>query len=299
MKKKEEQATTSKDIVKYNNALNTWIFNGFTTTDFDFLMTICAHVKEQKKDPVPIDFSEIRKATHYTGNSEKRFVETLDQMDKKLLQVTVSYNHGAKLTRFSLFRKFTIDRKEKTLTVTVEDEFLDIFNNLVANFTRFELEEFVSLKSKYAKTLFRLLKQFKSTGLYKTSAAELREKMMCPDSYTNGDFIKLVVKASVKDLRPFFGHLNVDIEYEKKRGKPLKGFTFHFDPEPVTAAEEQKLTAEEPKKLTAEEPKKTAAQRSGAAKGAKTKRVKSKNSFNNYEQHVYDFDAIEKMCQKS
>ena len=57
---------------------------------------------------------------------------------------------------------------------------------MVQNFTIFELLEFTSLSSKYSKTLYRLLKQWRTQGEYIFhDIADFREKMDIPESFSN------------------------------------------------------------------------------------------------------------------
>ncbi len=64
----------------------------------------------------------------------------------------------------ALFTYFEYKGDEKTLEVEVTSKFEYIVNKLTANFTVYELAEFTSLKSTYAKTMYRILKQWKSLG---------------------------------------------------------------------------------------------------------------------------------------
>ncbi|MEE6591683.1 replication initiation protein, partial [Campylobacter coli] len=50
------------------------------------------------------------------------------------------------------------------ITLKINPDFAYLVNQLTTNFTAFELEEFIALSGKYAKTLYRLLKQFRTTG---------------------------------------------------------------------------------------------------------------------------------------
>ncbi len=71
-----------------------------------------------------------------------------------------------------LFRRFRINYHDtqKTQLKSIEIQvnmpyFGYLLNFLHANFTSFELLEFQNISGKYAKTLYRLLKQWKSTGV--------------------------------------------------------------------------------------------------------------------------------------
>ncbi|WP_104687180.1 replication initiation protein [Helicobacter felis] len=71
-----------------------------------------------------------------------------------------------------LFKTFAINHNDtkKTQVKSIEIQvnmpcFGYLLNFLNANFTSFELLEFQNISGKYAKTLYRLLKQRRSTGV--------------------------------------------------------------------------------------------------------------------------------------
>ena len=77
--------------------------------------------------------------------------------------------HGHQRT---LFKDFITDEEECTVTVGMWEETTYILNDIASHFTRFELSEFVSLDSKYAKRLYKLIKQYKTQGNFYVSKDE-------------------------------------------------------------------------------------------------------------------------------
>ncbi|WP_162166970.1 replication initiation protein, partial [Campylobacter fetus] len=73
-------------------------------------------------------------------------------------------------------------------------------NNLETGFTAFELAEFSSLSSKYTQTLYRLLKQFKSTGYRSIKWAEFIEIMDIPTSYRMFDIERQILNPAIAEL---------------------------------------------------------------------------------------------------
>ena len=69
------------------------------------------------------------------------------------------------------------------------------------NFTVFELQEFNALASSYSKNMFRLLKQYKSTGFYKVSIEEFRRLLDIPESYNMSKISVKVLDPIEKELR--------------------------------------------------------------------------------------------------
>lgn len=226
------------EIVKYDNYMNNLKFTGFTTTDFNFLMALCSRMRDKETNKIVFSFAELRNITNYKkSNSIKQFVADLEHMNEKLMRVTCKLRTETEIIMFVLFPTFIINLNKQTLTVAVNEHFKFILNELIKNFTRFELKDFISLQSKYSKTLFRLLKQFKTTGTYETTVSDFRVKMDCPEAYNNKQFMQNVINPTLKELQNYFQDLQCTVQYAHKRGKPVSGYIFTFQPEQISKPE--------------------------------------------------------------
>lgn len=260
------------EIVKYHNYMNSLKFKGFTVTDFNFLMTLCSRMKEKDFNEVTFSFAELRILTNYKkSNSIKQFVEDLKGMNEKLMKITCSLKTETEIIMFVLFPTFVINLNEQTLTVSVNERFQFILNELIKNFTRFDLQEFISLESKYSKSLYRLLKQYRTTGKYEVAVDDFRAKMDCPVSYNNKQFMQNIINPALKSLQNYFQHLKCEPQYAHKRGRPITGYIFTFTPEnrETKAAIDQKYNK------------------------CKNDTKKYQNGFNNFHQRTYDYDILE------
>ena len=192
------------EIVKYHNYMNSLKFTGFTVTDFNFLLTLCSRLKDKGTNEVNFSFTELRTLTNYKkSNSIKQFVEDLKRMNEKLMKITCSLKTETEIIMFVLFPTFAINLNKQTLTVSVNERFRFILNELIKNFTRFDLQEFVTLESKYSKSLYRLLKQYRVTGKYEIEVNDFRSKMDCPESYNNKQFMQNIINPALKNLQNY------------------------------------------------------------------------------------------------
>ena len=253
------------NVVRYHNDLNAITFYRFGSIDFDLFMSICSRMADQGEAEIVIGFDDLKEMSGFNTHwSEKRFIEMLDDMGGKQLLSQGRIQKENKITRFQLFPEMTIDGDQRILTVKANEKNLYILNDLKKNFTRFELQEFISLDSKYAKILYRLLKQYRTTGTYMVSLEELKRLMSVPDKYTNKYIQDKIIKPSIKALSKYFRDLQCSTMYERKPGRPVKGYQFTFVPEDVT------------KQIQDRKPKKPA------------------NQFHNFEQRTYDYDELER-----
>ncbi len=220
-------------------------FSGFTTIDFNFLMALCSRMRDIGTNEITFSFLELRNITNYKkSNSIKQFIKDLEHMNEKLMKVTCKLRTETKIIMFVLFPTFEIDTEKQELTVAVNEKFRFILNELVKNFTRFDLNEFVKLDSKYSKTLYRLLKQFKTTGVFEVKLNDFRKKVDCPASYSTKYIMDKIIKPSLKELQNYFNDLQCTVKYEHKRGRPVEGYIFTFKPEQPLKPAPKELSGE-------------------------------------------------------
>lgn len=100
-----------------------------------------------------------------------------------------------------LFAFFECDYKKEILKVELSKYYEYILNRLSANFTTYELEEFTSIRSTYAKTMYRLLKQWRTTGRKEFTIEEFKVLLDIPKYYQICDIDSLAIKPILKILK--------------------------------------------------------------------------------------------------
>lgn len=223
------------EIVKYHNDLTDLPLRKFNAAELDLLMTICSKCKYQDTAVLKISFDDLEKLANYKADNKKRLADDIRKTNKKLLELNImlrdAENPGTTV-QFALFSRFVTSEEKQTLEVKVNEEFKYILNDLTGNFTRFELEEFVQLKSSYAKACYRQLKRYRDTGFWTVSIEQFRELMDIPKSYRISHINTSVLKPIEEELSTVFKHFTISKDYGSGRGKPVIGLIFHFDPEP-------------------------------------------------------------------
>ena len=267
----------ANEIVKYDNYLNNISLSGFSPAELDLLMALCARVKEHGTDELTFSFTEIRELSNFWSTSNEILARKLDSTNDKLSRIVCRIETEKYIIHFVLFTTFVIDKEKRSLIVSVNTKFSFVLNELSKNFTRFELREFVHLDGKYQKHLYRLLKQYRSTGVYEVRLEDFRRKMDIPKSYKNLDVTEKVVKPSVKGLEKAFPGLSFEVQRGKTRGNPVIGYVFRFRRE-KTASRNSPIR----KQISGE-------------KMEKPVKKSSKSPFYNFEQRVYDYEELERM----
>jgi len=220
------------EVVKYHNNLNEMPFRKFTSTEMDLFFMICSKVKEMESSEIDIPFEQIMRLSDYRRDSKKKFIADLRKTNKKLLTAMLSFEDERFEGDLVLFHTFIADKDENVLRVGINPNFEYIFNKLSGEFTRFELEEFVKLDSKYTKTLFRLLKQWRTIGRREFMMEEFRTLLAIPDSYKTGDIDRYILIPSKDELSHVFKNLRIN-KIKKGQGGRIIGYEFLFKKETV------------------------------------------------------------------
>ena len=247
-------------IVKYNNQFNQVALRNFSSQELDLLISIASKVKEKGVKLVEIPFFELKKYINLKSNlSNSKFMKSVINVNKKLLALNFTFVEGNIVDQFTLFKKFRVDGNSQILYVSVNEDFFFLLNQLTSNFTRFELKEFVTLKSSYSKEFYRRIKQFRKTGFWKCSIEEFRNLLDIPQKYRIIDIDKYVLKPIMKELGEEY-NLKIEKKYGFTGGRGrsrVVGFEFRFLKDSKERIEEaEKMKKNEDNKTKTENKKK-------------------------------------------
>lgn len=231
------------EIVKYSNEFNFLPMPKLTEREMDLFMKIISLIQEERE--IEIDGSFFIGILGYKENLADK-VKIFNSFADKILNFNIKYKLDEKAHGFVCFESLTFDLKTMSAKITAQKDFYELITNCQLGFTRFELLEFMDLKGKYTKVLYRLLKQFKSTGIVTVFGNKwdmFCELMQIPKSYNMNDIDKQILKPAIKELslernlfnkkQPIFKKLSYKkIKDHKSRGQGGKviGIEFYFTP---------------------------------------------------------------------
>ncbi|PEH49596.1 replication initiation protein [Enterococcus faecium] len=218
------------EITKYHNSLNDVPFRKFTSVEMDLFFAICSKMREKGTDEVTLTFSQLRKLSGFSMTSDKAFITRISSVYNKLLTLVFQKETATGgITYFTLFDEFTIEPSRKIITIRIKEKFSYILNDLTGEFTRFELEEFTSLKSGYSKTLYRLLKQWRTRGRRQFTIQEFRTLLDVPKSYRMTNIDNAIIEPARKELEHYFEDLDIKkIKNGRGRGGTVTDIEFTF-----------------------------------------------------------------------
>ncbi|EMW5941014.1 replication initiation protein [Enterococcus faecalis] len=217
----------SELAVKYQNELNLVPLKNFNAKQMDLFFALCARMKDKGVENIRFSFEELKELSDYKMTATKAFVADLEKLYKDMLNLSYRTENDDEIEYFVLFNGFKIDKKQKFVEVRVNQDLDYIINGLTTEFSRFELSAFTSIRSTYAKTLFRLLMQYRSTGYYVVSIEDFRELLDIPEYYQMGNIDQKVLKPAMKELHNYFENLEVT-KIKAKKGNKIAKLEFTF-----------------------------------------------------------------------
>lgn len=254
---------STKKITKYHNDFNKVSLSGWNSLEMDFLFSAFTAIKDQGTNEVIIPMSDFKELADYTNRNSYRYIDIMGKLQEKAFAMVyidikkepLGDGKGkVTMTPMRVFDDFNIVFDEDYETDTVLDgyvrvvvskDFEYLINKLVGNFTYFELREFTDLSSVYAKTAYRLFKQWKTVGERKFSIEEFRAVFGVPSTYSMSNITQRVLNPILKELTQIEPFKDLQVEKIKKRskGSPVIGLVFTWKPEKVEGWNPNKYTA--------------------------------------------------------
>jgi len=226
----------SNELIKYDPELNTIPLRKFTPIEMNLFFSIVSRMRDKGDNTVRFTFDQLKELSAYKPTANTRFIDDIQSTYQKILGLRFGSRSKDGLDRemFVMFTQFEIKGSAEVPYVDIQiyPKALKLLNNL-ESWVRYALAEFRDLKSSYAKTMFRLLKQFRTTGYAYFSKEDFFELLDMPKSYWSSpsNVDKFVIKPIKVELTPLFRGLTIRKKYGKGRGKPVIGYSFTWKPE--------------------------------------------------------------------
>lgn len=213
------------EIVKYHNDMNKIALAGFNEKELNILFSLIVLSRDKGTTELNVSFEKIRNLCNDDGKNKKRFIDSLTNVNAKLLQLYYKIETADSILMFTLFNKFKIDLNNNILITKINDDFYYLLNELVGNFTMFELVDFVNLKSSYSKNMFKLLKQWDTKHKLEISLEDFRYSLNVPQSYNSSKLNEKVLKPITEELSNIFPDFKIT---KKKKGVKIIGYIFSW-----------------------------------------------------------------------
>lgn len=224
-------ANKRKNFTTYHNDINLIGMKDWTANEQNFFFSILTRSKDRGTDEIKLSKPEILELAGYKNREIPRLKDTLEKLSDHVS--CIRFVEKTRLSKkyiplFSYFEiKWNDEETEFDINIQLSPHYEYVLNKLNVNFTTFELEEFLSLTGTYAKTLYRLLKQYRKVGQREFRVDEFKMLLGIPDSYKPCNITQKVMKPCISELELIFKGLEVETLRKKGvRGNPLEGYRF-------------------------------------------------------------------------
>lgn len=230
----------SNEIIKYHTELNTIPLRKFTPVEMNLFFSIVSRMRDKGTQKIQFTFDQLKDLSDYKATANVRFIDDLETTYDKLMDLRFGRRSadGLERERFVMFNEFQIKGKADVpyAEIQIHEKALPLLNNL-DEWVRYSLQQFTELQSSYSKTMFRLLKQFRTTGYAYFSKEDFFELLDIPKSYWNkpANIDSRILKPIKEELTPLFRGLTIKKKHGKGRGKPVIGYQFSFKAEAKNA----------------------------------------------------------------
>ena len=221
----------SNEVVKYHNDLNTVSMRNWSAEEMNFFFTIISKVKDNGTEQLEFNTDELKELAQFADNHRQRWVDTMTNTADKISQLTYIERTTERISIMTLFQRFDIYPEEQRMTVQVSPNFDYIVNRISVGFTTYELVEFTQIRSTYAKSMYRLLKQWRTIGRKEFKIEDLKRLLDMPDYYGPSHIDKNVLTPVKKELPAYFANLKIKKVKDNTRGTPVTGYIFTWKPE--------------------------------------------------------------------
>ena len=241
------------EIVKYSNELHRINFSALSEAQQNILFTLLYEIKHQNTDFLELDIIKISELADINTRNKDYFIELLNGLAHfQELKFRYEINEQGDLRQEVIFPMIETQLKNNKIFLKVSSGFRERFLLVNNEFTRYELAEFVSLSSKYTKTIYRYLKQFRNTGLWKIKYKDFKEILGIPSSYQTCNIETRIIKPAIKQLtqeKTLFDEKRIPFENLKikkikgrgrGRGGIIEALEFTFDKETNNKSKEDK-----------------------------------------------------------
>ena len=244
------------EIVKHRNELNDFELGKLSPNQANLFTYLVYKIKD--KDKVVISYDEAMEKLDLPKEHryfKKLLLQSYNKiMDMKYYNIKINENGNTSGSISHIFDEFEWDDETELISLEVNQKHKYLFAELQNRFTQYSLAEFIEIEGSHAKTLYRILKQWRYTGETPVMTIEKFKFVFgLTEKYKLSDIDRRVLNPAIDELKKLFIGLEVHKKYEKRKnkGRPkLEGYWFSFKAEQKEKTQAVQPTQESIAKVT-------------------------------------------------
>ncbi|NHA55180.1 replication initiation protein [Helicobacter pylori] len=250
---KDLVVSTPKDktYITYHNNANKVNLGKLSEREANLLFAIFQRLKDQGNTLIRFEPQDLKRMLNIDISNERLSEVVIKLWDSiktadfwKISETETSIIQE----NYMLFSRCKIELNKpskdlKYLEIQLNDNYQYLLNNLgMGQYTSFNLLEFQRVRGKYAKTLYRLLKQYKSTGILSVEWSQFKELLDIPKDYEMRNIDQKVLTPAIKELHKIypFEHLSYKKERRSHDKRKVTHIDFYFEQLPEGENKKQK-----------------------------------------------------------
>ncbi len=255
---KDLVVSTPKDntYTTYHNNANKVNLGKLSEREANLLFAIFQRLKDQGNTLIRFEPQDLKRMLNIDISNERLSEVVIKLWDSiktadfwEVRDIIVNGRECVSEKNYMLFQVCEIVSDKETREFLYMDIQLNTGYNYLLNnlgmggqYTSFNLLEFQRVRGKYAKTLYRLLKQYKSTGILSVEWTQFRELLDIPKDYKMENIDQKVLTPSLKKLRKIypFEHLSYKKERRSHDKRKVTHIDFYFEQLPQGETKKQK-----------------------------------------------------------
>ncbi|WP_187869809.1 replication initiation protein, partial [Helicobacter pylori] len=234
-------ATKDNTYITYHNNTNKVNLGKLSEREANLLFAIFQKLKDQGNTLIRFEPQDLRNMLGIkisydnltrTARSMWNKIKTADFWE--IRDIIVNGRECVSEKNYMLFQVCEIVSDKETkeflyMDIQLNTGYQYLLNNLgMGQYTSFKLIEFQQVRGKYAKTLYRLLKQYKSTGILSVEWTQFRELLDIPKDYTMTNIDKIILKIALKELKKIYPFEHLSYKKERRNSHDRRKVT-HID----------------------------------------------------------------------
>lgn len=228
-------------IVKYDNTFNKTTLSFLTKVESDILIAVLSNMgKEVSENGCYIStfvFKDIREIIDSKNIQLYRIKKVFDT----LLETKVEFFTEKTYEKGNLFSHYTISEDEKEVEIVLTKHMTDKLLPNPKEFTILDVDEYVKLPTSYSKELYRILRQFRYSGVKLIAKSELIRMIKPPKSYNEYDTVRKILLPAIEENQIHFNNLKMNV---KSNGTLPDVVKFTFKPHIKSKVNQDELDSE-------------------------------------------------------
>ncbi|GAA9112710.1 hypothetical protein Taitung45_15090 [Helicobacter pylori] len=254
----KDLVVTTKDntYITYHNNTNKVNLGKLSEREANLLFAIFQKLKDQGNTLIRFEPQNLKRMLNIDISNERLSEVVVKLWDSiktadfwEVRDIIVNGKECVSEKNYMLFQVCEIVSDKETkeflyMDIQLNTGYQYLLNNLgMGQYTSFNLLEFQRVRGKYAKTLYRLLKQYKSTGILSVEWTQFRELLGIPKDYKMENIDQKVLTPSLKELRKIYPFEHLSYKKERRNSHDKRKVThidFYFEQLPQGKTKQQK-----------------------------------------------------------